>query len=374
MLQPPQKSIRELISCRFHDKMPGLHFFPSKEIFTSPQPLLLVSMLYCSSIRGSEEHATLAPGYFKVLSCAIAQLTIPGSELAVPFDDPVNSEATAFHSVLGLVLASLLNEAKVRETGLWISIAYNLILEHCPPQVDENIFDWPKIFKGVQIVDLEHASLHLTCPVVPIEPPFPALQIPHHDPLYRLSRMMHTGLSRFSGRGLPSIWSCFSNNFPTNAPSSIQFTPIDAAVIRDWARSLDDWLVEFAKTGDETDHQRTLVFRQYVLHRLVVLSIYHPARGCSLHFNSITVHEQHELLVSARATLKLHLNDKSIWSNWDLVMITWAAIIVLQGVEAGASEADGNYYPLICIGTCLTNCLFRFPKHSQPSYLLTRYQ
>lgn len=301
-------------------------------------------MLYCSSIRGSAEHAALAPGYFKVLSCAIAQLSIPGSELAIPFDDPALSEAIAFHSVLGLVLASLLNEAKVRETGLWISIAYNLILEHCPPQIDENVFDWPKIFKGVQIVDLEHASLHLTCPVVPIEPPFPALQIPHHDPLYRLSRMMHTGLSRFSGRGLPTIWSCFTNNLANNLPSSIPFTPIDAAVIRDWARSLDDWLVEFAKTGDETDHQRTLVFRQYVLHRLVVLSIYHPARGCNLNSNSITVHEQHELLVSARATLKLHINDKSIWSNWDLVMITWAALIVLQGVEAGAGEPDGKCY------------------------------
>ncbi|KAJ3496928.1 hypothetical protein NLG97_g2298 [Lecanicillium saksenae] len=324
----------------FHDKMPGLHFFPSKQIFSSPQPLLLAAMLYCSSIRGSAEHAALAPGYFKVLSCAIAQLSIPGSELAIPFDNPATSEAIAFHSVLGLVLASLLNEANVRETGLWISIAYNLILEHCPPQIDENIFDWPKIFKGVQIVDLEHASLHLTCPVVPIEPPFPALQIPHHDPLYRLSRMMHTGLSRFSGRGLPTIWSCFTNKFGSSVPSSIPFTPIDAAVIRDWARSLDDWLVEFAKTGDETDHQRTLVFRQYVLHRLVVLSIYHPARGCNLQSNSITLHEQHELLVSARATLKLHLNDKSIWSNWDLVMITWAALIVLQGVEAGAGEQD----------------------------------
>ncbi|OAA53350.1 Zn(2)-C6 fungal-type DNA-binding domain protein [Cordyceps fumosorosea ARSEF 2679] len=324
----------------FHDKMPGLHFLPGRQIFSSPEPLLLASMLYCSSIRGSSAtHAALAPGYFRVLSCAISQLSIPGSELAVPFDSAARSEPVAFHSVLGLVLASLLSEARVRETGLWISVAYNLMLEHCPPQVDEGSFDWPRMFKGVQIVDLEHASLHLTCPVVPVEPPFAALQIPHHDPLYRLSRMMHTGLSRFSGRGLPTIWSCFAGAgggglappSSSSSSSSIPFTPIDAAVIRDWARSLDDWLVEFARTGDETDQQRTLVFRQYVLHRLVVLSIYHPARGCNLQSNSITLHEQHELLVSARATLKLHVNDKSIWSNWDLIMITWAALIVLQG-------------------------------------------
>ncbi|KAM3553420.1 hypothetical protein MY1884_006682 [Beauveria asiatica] len=334
------KNIIRYLWQTFHDKMPGLHFLPSKQIFSAPQPLLLASMLYCSSIRGSAEHTALAPGYFRVLSCAISQLSIPGSELAIPFGNPATSEAIAFHSVLGLVLASLLNEAKVRETGLWISTAYNLILEHCPSQIDEDVFDWPKILKGVQIVDLEHASLHLTCPVVPIEPPFAALQIPHHDPLYRLSRMMHTGLSRFCGRGLPTVWSCITRNTSTSAPPCIPFTPIDAAVIRDWARNLDDWLVEFAKTGNITDEQRTPVFRQHALHRLVVLSIYHPARGCNLQSNSITLHEQHELLVSARATLKLHLNDKSIWSNWDLVMITWAALIVLQGVEAGAGEQD----------------------------------
>jgi len=85
-----------------------------------------------------------------------------------------------------------------------------------------------------------------------------------------------------------------------------------------------------------------VVFRQYVLHRLLVLSIYHPARGCNLHSNSITLNEQHELLLSARATLKLHLHDKSIWSNWDLVMITWAALIVIQGIEVGVGEPDGT--------------------------------
>ncbi|GKT84274.1 fungal transcriptional regulatory protein [Colletotrichum tofieldiae] len=32
--------------------------------------------------------------------------------------------------------------------------------------------------------------------------------------------------------------------------------------------------------------------------------------------------------------------DSSIWSNWDLVMITWAALIVLQGVDGGVGEPD----------------------------------
>ncbi|KAJ6442363.1 fungal transcriptional regulatory protein [Purpureocillium lavendulum] len=292
-----------------------------------------------------DQDSAFSTQYLAVLCCAISQLSIPGSEIGSPpseEDDPAAVEDWAFQTVLGIVLAGLLNEANVRETGIWISIAYRLVLEHCPPHMDERCRDWQRIFNGVQIVDLEHASLHLSCPVIPIESPLPALQISHRDQLYRLSRMMNTGLTRFSGRGLPTIWSCFSNN-PVDASQapSYPFTPVDAAVIRDWARHLDDWLVEFTKTGDDPDpHQRMLVFRQYVLHRLLVLSIYHPARGCNLHSNSITLNEQHELLLSARATLKLHLHDKSIWSNWDLVMISWAALIVIQGIEVGVGEPD----------------------------------
>ncbi len=99
--------------------------------------------------------------------------------------------------------------------------------------------------------------------------------------------------------------------------------------------------MEFSNSGGESEQGRHLVFRQYVLHRLVVLSIYHPARGCNLWSNSITPAEQHELLLSARATLKLHLHDDSIWSNWDIIMITWAALIVLQGIEGNLGEPDG---------------------------------
>lgn len=339
----------------FHERMPGLHFMPRKQIFSAPQPLLLASILYCSSIRGPLEVATdLAPHYFAVLCHAIAQLSIPDSAVGGPYPAEATNaqgveesyEEWAFQTVLGIVLASLLTEASNRVVGLWISVAYRLILEHCPADqfgllVDENSREWRKLFNGVQIIDLEHASLHLSCPVIPIESPLPRLNVGYRDQLYRLSRMMHTGLTHFTGRGLPTIWSVFTGDNPLSLPP-FTFTAIDAAVIRDWARQLDDWLVEFSRTPGEADtsttEQRTLVLRQYVLHRLVVLSIYHPARGCNLWSNSITPQEQHELLLSARATLKLHLHDDSIWANWDLVMITWAALIVIQGVEGGVGE------------------------------------
>jgi hypothetical protein len=169
------------------------------------------------------------------------------------------------------------------------------------------------------------------------------LQTPHRDQLYRLSRMMHTGLTHFTGRGLPTIWSCFQHDQPLISNLAASFTAIDAAVIRDWARQLDEWLEEFSRAVDGAQRNRDLVFRQYVLHRMVVLSIYHTARGCDLWSNNITPHEQHELLLSARATIRLHVHDETIWSNWDLVMITWAALILLQGFEGNAGEPDGTY-------------------------------
>ncbi|CAK7222208.1 hypothetical protein SCUCBS95973_004764 [Sporothrix curviconia] len=378
----------------FHERMPGLHFMPRKQIFSLPQPLLLASILYCSSVRGPREVAAdLAPHYFAVLCNAIAQLSIPDSAVGRPSPGPAPASDTpaaanldtadhdayeewAFQTVLGIVLAGLLTEASNRVVGLWISVAYRLILEHCPseqsillPTVasdgngDTAGREWRKLFSGVQIIDLEHASLHLSCPVIPLESPLPALNVGYRDQLYRLSRMMYTGLTHFTGRGLPTIWSVFTTS-STHIKRNDRlpaFSAIDAAVIRDWARQLDDWLVEFSRstpvmvgaevassTGASTaltsistaEKHRKLVFRQYVLHRLVVLSIYHPARGCDLWSNSITPQEQHELLLSARATLKLHLHDDSIWANWDLVMITWAALIVVQGIEGGVGEAD----------------------------------
>ncbi|PWY81640.1 hypothetical protein BO94DRAFT_558070 [Aspergillus sclerotioniger CBS 115572] len=321
----------------FHDRMPGLHFMPRKQTFSAPQPLLVASILFCSSVRGPPDVAEQASHYLSVVCHAIAQLSIPGSEVGKVPGDP---EEWAFQTVLGLVLAGLLTEAVHRETGIWISIAYRLILENCPAHIDETSREWRKLFSGLQIIDLEHASLHLSCPIIPIECPLLGLQTSNRDQLYRLSRMMHTGLTHFTGRGLPTIWSCFTGQMPGPGSSTSNFTAVDAAVIRDWARQLDEWLVEFSHSAEGSEQDLKLVFRQYVLHRLVVLSIYHPARGCDLWSNSTTPQEQQELLLSARATLKLHSHDDSIWSNWDQVMITWAALIVIQGIEGGAGEPD----------------------------------
>ncbi|RMZ32086.1 hypothetical protein D0859_03802 [Hortaea werneckii] len=249
------------------------------------------------------------------------------------------SEEWGFQIVLGIVLAALLSEGQTRHTGLWLSVAYRLLLEHCPPKLTKNTRQWQQLFTGLQILDLEHASLHLTCPTLPLEPPLHSIQMSSTDQLYSLSRMMHVGLTHFAGRGLPTIWSYFvKNGNPDVALTRHSYSGVDTAVIRDWARQLDDWLARFSLGPFESENDRKAVYRQYVLHRLLVLSIYLPSRQYDIFSPHETPNERHELLLSAKATVKLHTRDATIWSNWDLIMITWAALIVLQGAQGGYVE------------------------------------
>ena len=63
------------------------------------------------------------------------------------------------------------------------------------------------------------------------------------DPFNRLTEMMHVGLSHFTGRGLPTIWSFISaNDLGGHVLPVFPFTDTDAKIIREWAKSLDDWL------------------------------------------------------------------------------------------------------------------------------------
>lgn len=150
--------------------------------------------------------------------------------------------------------------------------------------------------------------------------------------------MMHTGLSHFAGRGLPTIWSVVSSSQAHIANRTVfPFTDRDNQVIKEWAGNLDDWLLSSNRPGDN-GFDGVQIRRQYILHRLFVLSIYHPARGFDPFNDSVASSEHRELLLSARATLTLRRDDPGIWANWDLVMITWAAILVLQGAEHGVCE------------------------------------
>ncbi|CZT47571.1 uncharacterized protein RSE6_08147 [Rhynchosporium secalis] len=356
--RPPQSSriwsraVIEHLWLSFHKTMPGLHFLSKKKTSSTPTPLLLAAILYVSALHSpSPDFAALAPGFFVATCCAISELAVP-IQAAPRVDQPdnncdapkISTEQKAFQNVLGLILAGLISEAFIETTGLWIAMGYRLTLDHCPVHIDEESYEWRGLFSGLQIIDLEHASLHMSCPILPKEAPLPSLRqlqsaANSKDPFFSLTQMMHIGLSHFVGRGLPTIWSFISSG---QVDSTIKpppaFTEADGKVIKDWARQLDDWLVLWNKSND-ADLDAVMVFRQYSLHRIFILSIYHTARGFDLFANNVASIERHELLISARATLKLQNEDKGIWSNWDL-MITWAALLVLQGIEGGVGEPE----------------------------------
>lgn len=150
--------------------------------------------------------------------------------------------------------------------------------------------------------------------------------------------MMHSGLSHFAGRGLPTIWSAITSSQSQFASPAIpNFTEVDVQVVKSWARDLDDWLANSEREwycaygatrlsahdiglNARNAFDRIQIRRQYNLHRLLVLSIYHPARGVDLFADNMASRQQHELLLSARATLAMRKVDSGIWANWDLVV------------------------------------------------------
>ncbi|KAJ5708267.1 hypothetical protein N7488_008068 [Penicillium malachiteum] len=341
----------------FMDNLPLLHFLKDRDVFASPTPLLLASVLYISAIHHpSPEMGSLASAYFTANCCAIAGLVSPSPTAFLTLRTESNSEIEhslpfkkhrkAFHNILGLIMASLSSEAYVDTTGSWIAMGYRMWLDHCAYESEDSRLDWPSLFSGLQVIDIEHASLHMSYPLLPTHPP--TLDIQNIASYQRtafegLTEMMHFGLSHFVGRGLPTIWSSMNADISNSIPVvRSPFTEKDSHVIRLWARKLDDWLVQYngASQPSPSDRQGILILLQYHLHKLYVLSIYHPARGLDLSSANISPVERHELLVSARAVLRLRQDDASIWSNWDLIMITWAAILLLRGVEDGMTHQD----------------------------------
>ncbi|CAL5873746.1 uncharacterized protein PFLUO_LOCUS8028 [Penicillium psychrofluorescens] len=344
----------------FLNNLPLLHFLTDRSAFASPTPLLLASVLYISALHhSSSELASSESGYFAATCSAIAELVIPSSHPGLSHmsennyheseqnQPPPATKCKEFHNILGLIMASLSSEAYIDATGSWIAMAYRLWLDHCPSEMDKTTAqDWRGLFSGLQVIDIEHASMHMSYPLLPRHPPNPDLQrLDSHqgNAFQGLAEMMHYGMSHFVGRGLPTIWSSVNADVADSVPVvRTPFTEKDSKVIRLWARKLDDWLVRYngAVQPSPSDRQGILILLQYHLHKLYVLSIYHPARGFDLGSANISSGERHELLVSARAVLRLRQDDASIWSNWDLVMITWAALLLLRGVEDGMTHPD----------------------------------
>lgn len=78
--------------------------------------------------------------------------------------------------------------------------------------------------------------------------------------------------------------------------------------------------VDHAIESGASDHERWVIFLQYHLHKLFVLSVYYPARGFDLFPSTVALNERLELLKSSQTAIRLHQTGMGIWSNWDLVV------------------------------------------------------
>jgi hypothetical protein len=130
----------------------------------APSPLLLASVLYISAVHSPlAELASLAGGYFAATCSAIAELVIPRARPGISgwtrshVSSSTNDEHTVFQDILGLIMASLSCEAYIETTDKWIALAYRLLLDHCPSDLEDATYDWRRLFSGVQVLCSVHA-------------------------------------------------------------------------------------------------------------------------------------------------------------------------------------------------------------------------
>lgn len=137
--------------------MPGLHFLSKKKTSSTPTPLLLAAILYVSSVHHpSPDFAYLAPGYFVATCSAVSELAVPIQAASRALEkskenSKLSAEQRGFQNVLGLILAGLISEAFIETAGLWITMGYRLILDHCPVHIDERSYEWRGLFSGLQV-------------------------------------------------------------------------------------------------------------------------------------------------------------------------------------------------------------------------------
>ena len=147
---------------RFLNNLPLLHFLKDQRAFLSPSPLLLASVLYISALHNpTKELASLASEYFVATCDAITELVIPTSlpnALGGLRSNPAGrnhlsckDEDKAFQNILGLIMASLVSEAYVETTDKWIAIAYRLLLDSCPTDLNDMTQDWCGLLSGIQV-------------------------------------------------------------------------------------------------------------------------------------------------------------------------------------------------------------------------------
>lgn len=241
--------------------MPGLHFFSGQVSFTHPTPLLAVSILYVSAAHyPSSDLASFQPVYFRAFARAVGALTRP--DLDQPFATSNAASCDRFDDVLGIILVGLLAIGWVDTVGMWVNVAYRLLLDGMAMERGKRLEEWKGLWEGLRVrlrvthimhwsdwqtIELEHSSLHLVCPALPTTIPrnLPSTREEEPPPnaapaIGELLAIMQARMPRFVGRGLPTVWETVcAPNMPKN--SNIHALVDDVKAIRLWASEIEKW-------------------------------------------------------------------------------------------------------------------------------------
>jgi len=241
--------------------MPALHLSTQRIFQDRPTPLLLASVLYAAAMQHPlAEYARLSSFYRHAAIQAIAELVKPQASPA-RYNDMED-----LHNVLGIIITGLMSEAWVSETGAWIAIAYHLILHASASSIrveaKVKAEEWRGVYEGLrvrtmivfynsrrQVVDIEHASLRMGCPLLPLKlslPIFHRSSFPDpREAWTHLTTIMHIGLSHFSGRAFPTILDTVLHRQPeSGCQARAEPSSEDSRMISGWARELDAWLIK----------------------------------------------------------------------------------------------------------------------------------
>ncbi|KAK8869445.1 hypothetical protein IAR55_000009 [Kwoniella newhampshirensis] len=333
----------------FRSHMPGLHFFSGQVSFTHPTPLLAVSILYVAAAHyPSADLASFQPIYFRAFARAVGSLSIPdlgraSGDIPITYNHD-GASSDKFDDVLGIILVGLLAIGWVDTVGMWVHVGYRLLLDGMALERGKRLEEWKGLWEGLRTIELEHSSLHLVCPALPVIPPDPPFSSQSSSgpsstanaatAIGELLQTMQNRMPRFVGRGLPTVWETVCCQ-PDPRVAKVQAKTDDLGAIQSWAGEIDQWYARHAPQNATANmYVRSVILLNYHLHKLFVLSIFLPLRGV----NSVSSNERKALLESSRLVLQIEGAGFEVWSSWDLVMLTHASLILLSSVVTGTSD------------------------------------
>ena len=242
-----------LTHCSFEMHVPEVHFLSGGLAIPSGRtsPLLTVAVLFTAANHTPDpDLSRYLHIYFEAFGRAVGSLSLHRDS---DTDAPLVTRSK-FDDVLGIVLAGLLAIGWVDEVGLWINTGYRLFLDGVSEGGGRSPQQWRELWEGLRVsrehdlpdlqtIELEHSSLHLGAPALPVDPP-EVLQgvappsVTAGTDIAALLAIMQRRMRPFVGRGLFTPWDRVRS---AQSKMPVQINDSDRDELQGWAAEIDSW-------------------------------------------------------------------------------------------------------------------------------------